>query len=75
MNSRNREENAVMTKLSEDQLNNLSKEELVNMFLLMQENMSILQERLAVMNENTFGRKTESQDLPPKTLSKGLTYT
>lgn len=48
-----------MTKLSEDQLNNLSKEELVNMFLLMQENMSILQERLAVMNENTFGRKTE----------------
>ena len=48
-----------MTKLSEDQLNNLSKEELVNMFLLMQENMSILQERLAVMNENAFGRKTE----------------
>ena len=48
-----------MTKLSEDQLNNLCKEELVNMFLLMQENMSILQERLAVMNENAFGRKTE----------------
>ena len=57
--SENREENAVMTKLSEEQLNSLSKEELVNMFLLMQENMSILHERLAVMNENTFGRKTE----------------
>ena len=49
----------VMTKLSEEQLNSLSKKDLVNMFLLMQENMSILQERLAVMNENTFGRKTE----------------
>ena len=59
MSSRNREEITVMTKLSEDQLNNLSKEELVSMFLLMQENMSILQERLAVMSENTFGRKTE----------------
>ena len=59
MNARNREEIAVMTKLSEEQLNNLSKEELVSRVLLMQENMSILQERLAVMNENTFGRKTE----------------
>lgn len=48
-----------MTMLSEDQLNHLSKEELVNMFLRMQNNISLLEERLAVMNANTFGRKTE----------------
>lgn len=48
-----------MTMLSEDQLNHLSKEELVNMFLRMQNNICLLEERLAVMNANTFGRKTE----------------
>ena len=48
-----------MTMFSEEQLNNYSKEELVKMFLSMQNNAFILQERLAVMNENTYGRKTE----------------
>ena len=48
-----------MTMLSKDQLNNVSKDELVNMYLQMQDRMSILEERIAVMNVNTYGRKSE----------------
>ena len=48
-----------MTMLSKDQLDNVSKDELVNMYLQMQNRMSILEERIAVMNVNTYGRKSE----------------
>ncbi|MCQ2452885.1 MAG: IS66 family transposase [Oscillospiraceae bacterium] len=48
-----------MTKLSEEQLNSLTKAELVNMLMRLQDSVSILEERIAVMNVNSFGCKTE----------------
>jgi len=48
-----------MTMLSDEQLNNCSKEDLVNIVKAMQNNYLILEERIAAMNANTYGRKTE----------------
>jgi len=48
-----------MTMLSDEQLNNCSKEDLVNIIKTMQNNYLILEERIAAINANTYGRKTE----------------
>lgn len=48
-----------MTQLSKEQLNTLSKEEVIDMFLTIQDHVLIIEERLAAMNVNTYGRKTE----------------
>ena len=48
-----------MTMLSKDQLNSISKDDLINMYLKIQDKMSILEERIAVMTVNTYGRKSE----------------
>lgn len=53
-----------MTMLSEEQLSSLSKEDLVKMMLKMQDSYSILEERIATMNVNTYGRKTEKLPMP-----------
>lgn len=50
---------ATMEKITEENLNNLSKEQLVTMVMDIQKQVSILEERIAVMNVNTYGRKTE----------------
>ena len=51
-----------MKMLSAEQLNNLSKEELVNAVLQAQSDYSILLERLMSFNANTFDRKSEKME-------------
>ena len=45
--------------LTEKQLNDLSKEEIIDRFLDMQNRFSILEERVAAINANTYGHKSE----------------
>lgn len=55
-----------MTKLSEEQLNNLSKEELVaqamelqDQYINLSQRVDYLTEQVMLMNQRQFGRKTE----------------
>ena len=48
-----------MASLTKEQLNELSKDELVSMFLDMQKDMAVLKEKMAVLSANMFGRRTE----------------
>ena len=55
-----------MTKLSEEQLNNLSKEELVaqamelqDLYINLSQRVDYLTEQVMLMNQRQFGRKTE----------------
>ena len=55
-----------MTKLSEEQLNNLSKEELVaqamelqDQYIKLSQRVDDLTEQVMLMNQRQFGRKTE----------------
>ena len=55
-----------MTKLSEEQLNNLSKEELVaqamelqDQYINLSQRVDYLTEQIMLMNQRQFGRKTE----------------
>ena len=55
-----------MTKLSEEQLNNLSKEELVaqamelqDQYINLSQRVDYLNEQVMLMNQRQFGRKTE----------------
>ena len=51
-----------MKMFSAEQLNSLSKEELVNAVLQAQSDYSILLERLMSFNANTFDRKSEKME-------------
>ena len=66
-----RNEGHFMTKLSQEQLNNLSKEELVAETLMLQDQyidlsqkVDFLTEQIILMNQRQFGRKTEKNSVP-----------
>lgn len=71
-----RNEGHFMTKLSQEQLNNLSKEELVAETLMLQDQyidlsqkVDFLTEQIILMNQRQFGRKTEKNSVPDEQLN------
>lgn len=66
-----RNEGLFMTKLSQEQLNNLSKEELVaetlklqDQYIDLSQKVDFLTEQIMLMNQRQFGRKTEKNSVP-----------
>ena len=66
-----RNEGHFMTKLSQEQLNNLSKEELVaetlklqDQYIDLSQKVDFLTEQIMLMNQRQFGRKTEKNSVP-----------
>ena len=60
-----------MTKLSQEQLNNFSKEELVaetlklqDQYIDLSQKVDFLTEQIMLMNQRQFGRKTEKNSVP-----------
>lgn len=60
-----------MTKLSQEQLNNLSKEELVaetlklqDQYIDLSQKVDFLTEQIMLINQRQFGRKTEKNSVP-----------
>ena len=66
-----RNEGHFMTKLSQEQLNNLSKEELIaetlklqDQYIDLSQKVDFLTELIMLMNQRQFGRKTEKNSVP-----------
>ena len=48
-----------MTMFTKEQLDSCSKDQIIDMFMSMQNSFAVLEERIAAMNANTYGHKTE----------------
>ena len=67
--------NKTMKIYTEEELNNLSREELIALQLNAQEEYSTILERIASMNANTYGRKSEKFVNPDQIVMEGFNET